>query len=91
MLVIALLLCVPLGLRYLTVWRMRQFRAKAQVHESEYQLLREQLGQLVQQVRETRREEREFAVRRSRLYSSIHTVRRELRKVSVPVPGRMAA
>lgn len=91
MLVIALLLAVPLGMRYLTVWKMRHLRSEIQLCETEYQRLREQHGELMQQSRDVRKEEREFAVRRSRLYAAIHTVQQELRKVNAPVSGRMAA
>jgi len=87
----ALLLALPTGLRYFTAWKMRQMRATARSCGEELQVLREKLNSLLEECRQTEREQRHCALRQSRLQVQIEEARGELQRLRQPKVGRLAA
>ena len=87
----AFLLALPLGLRYLTAWRMRQLQAVVRSHDEELRTLRDELDVLLEERRQTERQERHFALRQSRLHAQVEGARAELQRLRQPAAGRLAA
>ena len=93
MLILALLLAVPLSLRYLASWKMRQIRAALHQQETEASALMARSEQLTKDLRWVTQGRRQCEVRRSFLTADIQESRRVLEQLrsDSPADRRLAA
>ncbi|MBT4096511.1 MAG: hypothetical protein HOM68_25255 [Gemmatimonadetes bacterium] len=90
-LVAALLLCVPLGLRYFTSWHMTRLRQRAFHQDEELRRLRLEYSDVRSQLMDVHHIQRQFEVRKSRLATDIHTERLRLDELRRNPGPRLAA
>lgn len=92
MLYIALLLLVPLTIRYLTSWHMAQLRLRMVRGDEDVRQLHEQYLSIRDNLADTRRRLRQFEVRKSFIANDIHRERQRLTELrSARTSRRMAA
>lgn len=86
-----LLLSVPLFLRWITAWKMRQLRVLALNREEELRVLQNELDGLLDRSRQAGQITRQYASKRLRLQEDIDANRDELLALRDPTAGRIAA
>ena len=87
----AILLAIPLGLRYLATGQMRRLRAQLVREDEEYRQLRGRYDQVSDSLRQARHQLRYYEVRKERLGADIHADRRRLDDLRVATGARRAA
>jgi DNA repair ATPase RecN len=88
---IALLLALPLSLRWFVAWRMRQAQIVVRQGEDECRVLNAELQDILEQTNAVRQLERQYQARGVRLTESIATLRSELQDLGTKETRRMAA
>ncbi len=94
MLTIALLLAVPLVARYLVASRIEILRNRLIASDEEYGQLRARCADLLEDLRQTRNQKRQYELRASFVAEDIRVetqILRQLREQSDSVPARRAA
>ena len=91
MITIALLLAIPLCLRWIVSWRMRQVQATVQKSEGEFQTLKAELRRILEENENVRQMERQQRAKRSRLVDNIHVMRGELEEMRQSAKTRKIA
>ena len=91
MITMALLLAIPLGLRWFVAWRMRQAQIVMRRGEEECRALKAELQDIVEKTQAVHQMERQYRARKMRLTESIATLRGELHELSAKDTRRMAA
>ena len=87
----ALLLCFPLGLRYFTSWHMTRLRQRALLQDEELRRLRLAYSDVRSQLMDVHHIQRQFEVRKSRLATDIHAERLRLDELRRTPGARLAA
>ena len=87
----AILLAIPLGLRYLATGQMRRLRAQFVREDEEYRQLRGRYEQVSDSLRQVRHQLRYYEVRRERLRADIHADRSQLNDLRSATGARRAA
>jgi len=88
---VAVLLLVPLALRYLAAGRMRRLRAQLIREDEEYRQLRGRYERVADALGQARHNLRYYEVRRERLNADLHSARRQLVDLRSAPTGRRAA
>ena len=93
LIVLTCLLLLPLGIRYLTTWRMAILRDALRNQEADVAELKERYLQLHEELRVAKSLARQYEVRRSFICSDIEAARKKLftLKQSVDETARIAA
>lgn len=94
MLTIALLLAVPLVARYLVASRIEIMRNRLMDSDVEYNQLRARCEHLLEELRQTRNQKRQYELRASFVAEDIRVetqILRQLRDHTTQVPARRAA
>jgi hypothetical protein len=81
LLVIAMLLLIPLGLRYLTSWHMGNMHSRLLREDADLRQLQERFTGLREDLIDTRRRLRQFQVRKDFLGNDIHRERQRLQEL----------
>ena len=85
------LIIVPLYLRLFTVNSMRIQNQRMRQADSEFRKITDELDEILEQTRSIERQQRQYALRRSRLLSEISEMNGELVRLRRPADIRMAA
>ena len=85
------LIIVPLCLRLFTVNSMRIQNQRMRQADSELRKITDELDEILEQTRSVERQQRQYALRRSRLLSEISEMNGELVRLRRPAGIRMAA
>ncbi|MFH1569374.1 MAG: hypothetical protein ABIL09_15365 [Gemmatimonadota bacterium] len=91
MIEVAILLAVPLAVRYAAAGHMRRLQAVAAREDEELRQLRAQFEQVTEALRQARHQLRHCEVRRQHLIADIHADRRRLDDLKGAAAGRKAA
>ena len=85
------LIIVPLCLRLFTVNSMRIQNQRMRQADSEFRKITDELDEILEQTRSVERQQRQYALRRSRLLSEISEMNGELVRLRRPAGIRIAA
>ena len=85
------LIIFPLCLRLFTVNSMRIQNQRMRQADSEFRKITDELDEILEQMRSIERQQRQYALRRSRLLSEISEMKGELVRLRRPADIRMAA
>lgn len=89
---VALLLALPLAVRWVTACWMRRMQGELLRQDEGFRQLRDQLDSLRQECRSLERQQRQLALRRGHLLGQLEKARRELEQGRAPVvAARIAA
>lgn len=91
MLLAIVLLCIPLGLRYVTSWHMTRLRQRAVHHDDELRRLRQSYAEVRSQLMDVHHVQRQYEVRKGRLATDIQATRLRLDELRRGTGARLAA
>jgi hypothetical protein len=77
----ALLLCIPLGLRYVTSWHMTRLRQRAVLQDEDLRRLRQEYADVRSQLMDVYHVQRQYEVRKGRLATDIQVGRLRLEEL----------
>lgn len=85
------LILVPLCMRIVTADAMRKRTQYMQQIDGEFRAISDEMNDVQTQLQEAERQQRQYAIRRSRLLNEIDAARGELERLRRPAGVRMAA
>lgn len=91
MIILVILLALPLCLRWLVAWRMRQAQVAVRRGEDECRALKTELHGILEEAHNLHHLERQYRDRKNRLVGDISTMRSELAELRTKETRRIAA
>ena len=87
---VACFVLLPLALRWITAWQIKQYRGVALKSDEEYKKMAVELSGIREAIHQVERQQSHYAAKRSLLYGQIEEARTELAKLRRLAQTRIA-